>query len=323
VINGETATYLAPSFITKMSRTLMGTLNGFADDFSPNSKSVKKSQQLSNIKPWQPSSAPAAPVSDIKRMLTSKKILQASTVLAELSLEVHSADKWGSDFLVAASEGLFFFDGAGLTEIKMDKKRKFLQVNVIQQLNIVVSVCVRVPGGHPYVVIFDLESIAGFRKSNSKVRENKIEETRSVNVYAIDPTWDASMCVKGSNSTEKNLLFFFFFPHRPFYMVCAVKQKLWVFLWQAISKTFRRIKTFSLPDVCLALGLRGSTVVIGFPTGFASLNIDEARDNSTPDLVHLIDGEQQVDPLDFVHLEKELLLTYNSTRAKIIFFLKK
>ena len=35
---------------------------------------------------------------------------------------------------------------------------------------------VRIPGGHPYVVVFDLESIAGHRKHNFKAWTTGIGE---------------------------------------------------------------------------------------------------------------------------------------------------
>ena len=101
-----------------------------------------------------------------QRMMNSaSKIVQASTVLAEQAVDIQSADKWGSDFLVASTQvfqlfflffifyclylfiyqsifqGLYSFDGAGMTEIKMEKKRKFLQVNVISSLNIAITIC--------------------------------------------------------------------------------------------------------------------------------------------------------------------------------------
>ena len=149
----------------------------------------------------------------------------------------------------------------------------------------------RVPGGHSYVVVFEIESIRAHLKSNAKVKETKLNESRLLNLYAIDAHWDQA---------------------KPFYLVTAQKRIVAVYLWQAISKSFKKVKLFNMPDVCQVLALWGPVLFVGLPSEFSRINIDEEEERlqgmSLPQTIFSF----HVSPLDVVHLEKELLICYNS-----------
>jgi len=62
-------------------------------------------------------------------------------VLADLPHEIICGDRFGPDYLVGTSQGLFFYDGASLREIKLDKKRRVSKINVIEPLGIAITIC--------------------------------------------------------------------------------------------------------------------------------------------------------------------------------------
>ena len=65
----------------------------------------------------------------------------AKTVLADQDHEIYCGDRFGNDFLVGTSQGLYFYDGASLREIKLDKRRKVTKINVVEPLGIVITIC--------------------------------------------------------------------------------------------------------------------------------------------------------------------------------------
>ena len=141
------------------------------------------------------------------------------------------------------------------------------------------------------MVVFEIESIRAHLKSNAKVKETKLNESRLLNLYAIDAHWDQA---------------------KPFYLVTAQKRIVVVYLWQAISKSFKKVKLFNMPDVCQVLALWGPVLFVGLPSEFSRINIDEEEERlqgmSLPQTIFSF----HVSPLDVVHLEKELLICYNS-----------
>lgn len=78
-------------------------------------------------------------------------------------------------------------------------------------------------------------------------------------------------------------------------MLCVVKQKLFVYSWQSISRSFKRLKTLTLPDVCTVIALRDSMAVLGLSDEFCALNIEDARDNSAPELLPVTAGAATVE----------------------------
>ena len=80
----------------------------------------------------------------------------------------------------------------------------------------------RHPGGHPYLVVFDFDAMALRGKPNSKkVKETKLEETRNISLYAVDPGW---------------------VPGKALYIVAAVGKHLLIYKWQSATKTFSRFR---------------------------------------------------------------------------------
>jgi len=81
---------------------------------------------------------------------------------------------------------------------------------------------VRHPGGHPYLVVFDFDAITAVAAGNNKaIKEVKFEETRNINLYAIDPSWR---------------------PGRVLFIVAAVGKRILVYKWQTAIKSFSRFR---------------------------------------------------------------------------------
>jgi len=146
-------------------------------------------------------------------------------------------------------------------------------------------------------VILDFESIQGHLKHNFKVKETKLKDSRLLTTYSIDPFW--------SNQ-------------QPFYLILNLKKTLLLFVWQSISKTFKKLKQFPIPDVCKVLALRGTVVTLGTQTEYHCISIDDAA-NIQEMCLPLVLGTHHIVPLDVIHLEKELIVCYNSN----FFFFKK
>jgi len=318
LINGETSTYQSPAFVKKLMRTLEGSLQVIYDEYNPAAKQVKKNAAISGLKAVSLSSRSTVSVAHGgTNAAVNNMVLSAKTVLADISNEILCGDKFvGNDYLVGTSQGLFLFDGASLREIKTEKKRKITRVNYIEQLGIVVTICVRQPGGHPYIVVFETESILGHLKNNYKVKETKMQDARLATLYAIDPFWNQNF---------------------PFYLVAQVKKQFILFVWQGISKTFKKLKTLPAQDTCQVLSLRGNNLIIGYTSEFQYLNLEDsmpepsaqapttpvnsnAANNSNnannPNLETAIPnslgGNIPIAPLDVISLEKDLLICYNN-----------
>jgi hypothetical protein len=121
-----------------------------------------------------------------------------------------------------------------------------------------------------------------------------LNETRLGTLYAVDAHWEQT---------------------KPFYMAVHIKKTLLLFVWQAISKTFKKIRQFTLPDICQVLAVRGAVVIAGFPSEFSCINVDEADTMQEMCLPQTI-GSFHISPLDVIHLEKELLICYNSKKKE-------
>jgi len=146
--------------------------------------------------------------------------------------------------------------------------------------------------------LFELDSIRGHLKHNFKVKETKINDTRLCSLYAVDAHWEES---------------------KPFYMVVHIKKTLVLLVWQTISKSFKKIRQLGLPDICQVLAIRGSVVIVGLPSEFNCINVDEADTIQEMCLPQTI-GSFHVSPLDVIHLEKELLICYNSNLSLLSFW---
>lgn len=160
VINGETMTYSAPSFRDKLARTLGGQLQLLWNEHSAASKSIKKSSTLALkasmpsrsgsvnnlLQPENKTSAVSGGNSSGSALglpgpLRNNRVLTATTVLADIGHEITSGDRFGDDYIVGTTDGLFLFDGASLVEIKTAKRRRYLKVVVAESRGIVVTLC--------------------------------------------------------------------------------------------------------------------------------------------------------------------------------------
>ena len=82
------------------------------------------------------------------------------------------------------------------------------------------------------------------------------------------------------------------------------------------------MKQISLNDSCKALSLRDTVAIVGLTNEFQCLNIADSSSAVEMYLPQTI-GSHLIDPLDVIHLEKELLICYNSLILFFSFFKKK
>jgi len=286
VINSEKSAYLAPSFQARRRRTLKGLLDQIHEKFYGDAKKNEKpieseaqmlSKAMTLIDPVTP------------EVVTEEKKWRQVKNIPDLDGAVLSGAHLGSRLVLGTKDGIFYWNGATLEQLRTDKEKSFQQIIVSDDYEMMVSLSAK-PGKAAQIFHYDLQEIHG-----GSAIGTKMEETKGCSVFDLSVKADTGELI----------------------LAALVKKTVMVYVWQSTTSSFLKIKDIPVPDQASLIKVINDSLFVGTRSEFLVLSLKDGTSTSIP----LAENSAKIEPVAVVLLDKEVLISYNSKIFSLSFII--